>query len=43
MKADKIVVMENGKIVQIGKHNDLIKKPGLYSKLWNMQKGRYIK
>ncbi|MDO8508269.1 MAG: ABC transporter ATP-binding protein [Nanoarchaeota archaeon] len=43
MKADKIVVMDKGKIVQIGKHRDLIKREGQYKRLWNLQKGGYIK
>jgi len=43
MKADKIVVMEKGKIVQSGTHNELIKKTGSYKKLWHLQKGGYIK
>lgn len=43
MKADKIVVLEKGKIKQVGKHRDLIKKPGIYKQLWNLQKGGYIK
>jgi ATP-binding cassette subfamily B protein len=42
MSADKIVVMERGKIVQIGKHRDLIKQQGLYKELWNLQKGGYL-
>ncbi len=42
MKADRIVVLERGKIVQMGKHNDLIKKEGLYKRLWSLQKGGYI-
>ena len=42
MKADKIIVLEGGKIVQTGSHNNLINKPGLYKKLWNLQKGGYI-
>jgi ATP-binding cassette, subfamily B, heavy metal transporter len=42
MKADKIVVMSKGKIVQIGKHRDLIKKKGIYKQLWDFQKGGYI-
>ncbi len=42
MKADRIVVMENGRIVQIGKHRDLINQTGQYRKLWNLQKGGYI-
>jgi ATP-binding cassette subfamily B protein len=43
MNADKIVVMKHGKIVQIGRHNQLIRQPGEYSHLWNLQKGGYIK
>lgn len=43
MKADKIIVMDKGKIVQIGTHKELIKKDGLYKKLWGLQKGGYIK
>lgn len=43
MKADKIVVMDKGKIVQVGTHQTLIKKGGLYRKLWNLQKGGYLK
>lgn len=42
MRADKIVVMEKGKIVQIGKHEDLIKKSGIYKNLWGLQKGGYL-
>lgn len=30
-KADKILVISNGKLVQEGKHNDLINKEGIYS------------
>jgi len=43
MNADMIVVMKEGKIVQMGKHNDLIKKQGEYRKLWNLQKDGYLK
>ena len=42
MSADKIVVMDRGRIAQIGKHNELIKKRGVYKELWNLQKGGYI-
>lgn len=42
MNADIIVVMKEGKIVQMGKHNDLISKTGEYKKLWNLQKGGYL-
>ena len=43
MKADKIIVIKKGKIVQVGNHNQLIKTAGEYKKLWNLQKGGYIK
>ncbi|MDP1728846.1 MAG: ABC transporter ATP-binding protein [archaeon] len=42
MHADTIVVLKNGKIVQMGKHSKLITQPGEYKKLWNLQKGGYI-
>lgn len=32
--ADKIVVMDNGKIVEIGKHEDLMTKKGIYAQLY---------
>jgi len=43
MNADKIVVMKKGKIVQMGKHRELINQQGEYRRLWNLQKGGYIK
>ncbi len=36
-KADKIIVMENGKIVEQGSHAQLLSKNGYYSKLYNIQ------
>jgi ATP-binding cassette, subfamily B, multidrug efflux pump len=33
--ADRILVMDKGKIVQIGKHTELVEQPGLYKKLWS--------
>ena len=35
--ADKILVMHEGEIVESGKHKDLIKKNGIYSKLIKLQ------
>ena len=43
MHSDKIVVMQKGKIVEMGTHRTLLKKKGHYFKLWNLQKGGYIK
>jgi len=42
MKADRIIVMKNGKIEQMGSHSKLIRQPGEYRKLWELQKGGYI-
>jgi subfamily B ATP-binding cassette protein MsbA len=38
-KADRIVVMEKGRIVEIGKHAELIEKQGSYAKLYQLQEG----
>ena len=43
MRADKIVVLDKGKIVGVGTHKQLIKNPGKYKRLWDLQKGGYIK
>jgi len=43
MNSDRIIVMDKGKIVQMGKHKNLIKQKGQYKKLWNLQKGGYLK
>jgi len=36
-KADKIIVMDAGKIVEQGTHKELLDKKGYYSKLYNIQ------
>ncbi|MEM9486277.1 MAG: ABC transporter ATP-binding protein [Cyanobacteria bacterium P01_F01_bin.116] len=35
---DRIIVMDQGYIVQTGTHNDLVTQPGLYQQLWNQHK-----
>ncbi len=37
MEADRIFIIENGKVSDIGTHNDLIKREGLYSRIWAIQ------
>jgi ABC-type multidrug transport system fused ATPase/permease subunit len=35
--ADKIVVMKEGRIVEMGKHEELLARQGVYHTLWNVQ------
>lgn len=35
--ADRIVVLEHGRIVQIGSHAELVSLPGVYQRIWNIQ------
>ncbi|AFZ79758.1 ABC transporter, ATP-binding protein family member protein [Theileria equi strain WA] len=37
VNADNILVIDKGKILQQGKHNELIEKEGPYKELWNAQ------
>jgi len=37
--ADKIVVLEKGKIAEVGNHYELMKKKGIYNKLYMLQAG----
>jgi ATP-binding cassette, subfamily B, bacterial len=36
---DRIFVLERGKVVEQGKHEDLLAKQGVYAKLWRKQQG----
>lgn len=35
--ADQIVVLDDGRIAELGDHNTLLEKNGIYAKLWNEQ------
>lgn len=39
---DKLVVLDEGKIVEIGTHQDLLNKQGLYASLWSRQSGDFL-
>lgn len=36
-KADKIIVLDQGKIIEMNSHEHLLKSPGYYAKLYHMQ------
>lgn len=40
---DKIVVLDDGKIVEQGSHEELLKANGEYAKLWSRQSGAFLK
>ncbi|MGL5001092.1 MAG: ABC transporter ATP-binding protein [Cetobacterium sp.] len=40
LNADKIVVMENGEIKEVGNHEELLKNNGIYRKLYEIQFGK---
>ena len=39
---DRVIVMDNGQIVQEGTHDTLVSVPGKYSEMWNFQAKHYI-
>ena len=41
-KMNRIVVLENGNIVEMGTHQELITKGGVYADLWNHQSGGFL-
>ena len=40
---DMIVVLSEGRIVEQGSHQELLKKGGEYAKLWSRQSGAFLK
>ena len=39
---DRIVVLDQGKIVEEGSHEQLLESSGLYANFWNRQSGGFI-
>ena len=42
LKADKIIVLENGVVVEVGTHRELLKQNGRYLDLWTLQRSEQI-
>ena len=40
---DRLIVLEQGRIIEEGKHSDLLRRGGLYSQLWARQSGGFLK
>jgi len=39
---DRLLVMQDGKIVEDGDHKTLLKNKGLYARLWERQSGGFV-
>ena len=39
---DHLIVLDKGRIVEEGSHNELLAKNGLYAKLWTHQSGGFL-
>lgn len=41
-RMDRILVFDQGQIIEEGSHHDLLDKHGLYARLWSMQSGGFL-
>lgn len=41
-RMDRIIVMENGEIVEEGNHKELLEQKGIYAELWKHQSGGFL-
>lgn len=42
MQMDRIIVIDEGKVVDEGTHEELLKRQGIYKKLWEIQAGGFL-
>ena len=43
LRMDRIIVLESGKIIEEGTHQELLELNGVYSKMWKHQSGEFLK
>ena len=41
-RLDRLIVMENGAIIESGSHDELVDANGVYARLWNRQSGGFL-
>jgi ABC-type multidrug transport system fused ATPase/permease subunit len=40
--ADKIIVLEAGRVIEVGSHDELVRSDGLYAELYRLQARHYL-
>ena len=41
-KMDRIIALDQGRVVEEGTHSELLKKSGIYNELWQHQAGGFL-
>ena len=42
MQADNILVMDNGQIIEQGRHSELLARGGTYARMWALQQQEHL-